>query len=430
MRGKKGCYAILLMAALLLNEPQLMTTGAVKSPHSSPFHNGERRNAEGLSYSYDIEYDLNGGSVEAALPSHYIMEELPLTLEIPHKTGYNFAGWYTDDKYRNKIKQITIDELGDLSLHAKWTKEINSFRNVEHYSYITDIKENENTARLKDCGYSFVENIDIPGMPSTRENDYMKNLVTTEEQCPQGICITEDFCLITAYCSNDSEKLGSLYVFNKDNGEYLVTLGMKKNSHLGGLTFDGKNLWICHSDTRTLERLNYDYIKRIALSKPKMFVDATGMFKEYRVSNMPSAITYDDGLLWVATHNAYFKSTMIAYKYLDGGLVEQERYQIPEKVQGITFDEDGHVYLSTSFGRRKSSYVRMYESMEALDDKPGAPAYNIELPPCSEAVIYQNGKLYVLFESASLKYFEGTDGRGTSSSPIDKILVVETDGFF
>lgn len=383
---------------------------------------------EGLSYSYDIEYDLNGGSVETTLPSSYIMEELPLTLEIPHRTGYNFAGWYTDDRYKNKIKQITINELGNLSLHAKWTKGINSFRNVEHYSYISD--RNENTVRLKDCEYSFVENIAIPGMPSTREDDYMKNLVTTEEQCPQGICITEDFCLITAYCSNDRENLGSLYVFDKDNGEYLVTLGMKKNSHLGGLTFDGRNLWICHSDTRTLERLNYDYIKKIALSGPKMFVDATGMFKEYRVSNMPSAITYYDGLLWVATHNAYFKSTMIAYKYLDGGLVEQARYQIPEKVQGITFDEDGYVYLSTSFGRRKSSYIRMYESIKALDDKPGTPAYNIELPPCSEAVIYRNGKLYVLFESASFKYFEGTDGRGTSISPIDKILVIRMDRFF
>lgn len=427
MRYRKGCYAILLITALLLNEPQLFKTAAVKRPPSSPFYNGEHTNAEGLSCSYNIKYDLNGGSVKTALPSNYIIEELPLPLEIPHKTGYNFAGWYTDEAYRNKIKQITTDELGNLSLHAKWTKEINSFRNVEHYSYISD---NENTAKLKDCAYSFVENIDIPGMPSTREYDYMKNLVTTEEQCPQGICMTEDFCLITAYCSNDSENLGSLYVFDRDNGEYLVTLGMKKNSHLGGLTFDGRNLWICHSDTRTLERLNYDYIKRIALSRPKMFVDATGMFKEYRVSNMPSAITYYDGLLWVATHNAYFKSTMISYKYLDGGLVEQERYQIPEKVQGITFDEEGHVYLSTSFGRRKSSYIRMYESITALDDKPKKPAYNIELPPCSEAIIYQNKRLYVLFESASLKYFEGTDGRGMSISPIDKILIVEADGFF
>lgn len=430
MRGKKGCYAILLISALLLSKPQLAQTGAAKSPHASPFYNGERRSAEDLSYRYNIEYDMNGGSVSATLPSHYITDELPLTLPIPHKTGYNFAGWYTDENYKKKVKQITIDDLGDLSLHAKWTKKINSFHNVAYYPYTSDTDNGTNTVKLKNCDYTFVENIDIPGMPSTREHDYMKNLVTTEEQCPQGICITDDFCLITAYCSNDSENLGSLYVFDRYNGEYLVTLGMKKNSHLGGLTFDGRDLWICHSESRTLERLNYEYIKKIALSRPKMFVDATGMFKEYRVANMPSAITYHDGLLWVATHNSYFKSTMISYKYLDDGLVEQERYQIPEKVQGITFDEEDHVYLSTSFGRRKSSYLRMYENIDALDDKPRTPAYNIEMPPCSEAVIYQKGQLYILFESASFKYFEGTDGQGISVSPLDKILVVGTDGFF
>ena len=32
--------------------------------------------------------------------------------------------------------------------------------------------------------------------------------------------------------------------------------------------------------------------------------------------------------------------------------------------------------------------------------------------------------VYVLFESASLKYFEGTDGNGKSIAPIDKVLKV------
>ena len=45
------------------------------------------------------------------------------------------------------------------------------------------------------------------------------------------------------------------------------------------------------------------------------------MFEEYRVANMPSCITWHDGILWVATHNALFKSIMISYEYQDGELM-------------------------------------------------------------------------------------------------------------
>jgi hypothetical protein len=38
--------------------------------------------------------------------------------------------------------------------------------------------------------------------------------------------------------------------------------------------------------------------------------------------------------------------------------------------------------------------------------------------------MHQYNNLYVLFESASSKYFEGTDGKGTSVAPIDKVLKV------
>ena len=48
----------------------------------------------------------------------------------------------------------------------------------------------------------------------------------------------------------------------------------------------------------------------------------------------------------------------------------------------------------------------------------------VELPPCSEEIVYENGKLYVLFESAGKKYLEGTDGKGKSVAPINKILVI------
>lgn len=429
---KRKFFAILLVIAMFFDSPHFTQAGEIEASMSAAlasemmFDTQMPEEEPVLKEDYNITYYLNGGMADGELQDNYIVEELPITLEIPRREGYNFAGWYTESNYQHKIAQITIDNFGDVTVYAKWTKNIDSLRNVQMYSYTTNSMVSGNDMVLKDCTYGFADEVAIPGMPSTREQDYMQNMISTEGQCPQGICITEDFYMITAYCTDDKESLGSLYIFDKDDGTYLVTLGMKKNSHLGGLTFDGRNLWICHSDTRSLERLSYHYIKQIALSKPQMFVDATGMFKEYRVANMPSCITYYNGQLWVATHNTYFKSIMISYKYLDDKLVEQQRYQIPDKVQGIAFDDTGRVYLSTSFGRDKSSYLKVYDNVNALDDNAKKPSVKVEMPPCSEEISYMDGKLYLLFESASSKYFEGTDGKGNSVCPIDKILTIKT----
>ena len=432
MGKKRTFFAIVLIIALFFDNSQFSEAKALRSLPitTSLYYSMEPEDANVLKEDYDITYYLNGGIPSSDLTYNYIIEELPLTLDIPEKPGYNFAGWYTESSYQNKITEINIDNFGDVSLYAKWTKKIDSSYSVEMYPYSTASQMSGNDRMLKDCGFSFAYDVNIPGMPSTREQDYAQNMTSTDNQCPQGICITEDYYMITAYNTDDSESLGALYIFDKETGEYMVTLGMKKNSHLGGLTYDGRNVWICHSDTRSLERLSYSYIKKIAESRPKIFVDATGMFEEYRVANMPSCITWHDGILWVATHNTLFKSIMISYKYQDGELMEQQRYQIPEKVQGIAFDEQDRVYLSTSYGRSNSSYLKIYQNVDAMDTKPRAPELKVEMPPCSEEINYADGNIYVLFESASSKYFEGTDGKGKSICPIDRILTIDTNTIF
>ena len=430
MRERRVIYAVILVITMLFADPQCLKAATVthgfSSLNSDSFYKSGFQLASYKKDSYSIKYNLNGGSENLFARKAYSEDELPLTLSIPQRSGYNFAGWYTDSTFLHKITTIKNCDYGDLELYAKWTRCIDSSYNVQMYSYTLSSKVRGNNKELRDCSYGFLDNIDIPGMPLTREKDYMNNLMESDGQCPQGICITDDYYMITAYCSDDDESLGSLYIFDKSSGEYLVTIGMKKRSHLGGLTFDGKNVWICHSDSWALERISYSYIQKVASMKPKAFVDATGRFTEYRVSNMPSCVTAHDGMLWVATHNVYFKSVMIAYEFRDGELKKMERYRIPEKVQGVAFDAEDNVYLSTSYGRDKSSYLRVYKSLAAMDEAPGNPTIKVEMPPCSEDISIAEGEVYVLFESASQKYFEGTDGRGLSIAPIDKILTIKT----
>ena len=122
-------------------------------------------------------------------------------------------------------------------VYAKWVRTINNEYSVEHYNYRSNKKAH--TLALKDCDYDFIDEIDIPGMPETKENDFLNNYIFSEAQCPQGICITDEYVLITSY-SDDKGSLGELMVFDREDGEYLVTLGMDANSTWEELPLTGK----------------------------------------------------------------------------------------------------------------------------------------------------------------------------------------------
>ena len=84
--------------------------------------------AENISYQasctvtvpYNITYKLNKGKNNASNPSTYYGKKI--TLKNPSRKGYTFAGWYTDAKFKKKIKTIESSAKCDYTLYAKWTK--------------------------------------------------------------------------------------------------------------------------------------------------------------------------------------------------------------------------------------------------------------------------------------------------------------------
>lgn len=434
---KRKCFAVLLIIVLVVQKPFLMSAGSLEEngvflneettySHTEEYKTEELENID----EFQLSYHLDGGENSLLNPSLYKREDLPVVLEAPVREGYNFAGWYTDSAFHHKIAKITEETLGHYDLYAKWTDCIDDVNSVQMYAYKTSSVVDGQNKLLKDCNYDFLSGIEIPGMPSTRERDVRENRITDTSQCPQGICFADEYILVSSYSTEKREHLGCIHVFDQRNGEYLVTLGMKEESHLGGLAFDGKNIWVCHSDNNTLEAIPYSFIQRAASYKSRQIVDCSNLFKEYRVANSPSCIAFHEGKLWVATHTRMFNSEMIAYELTENGLEQREHCRIPEKVQGIAFDSYGQVYMSTSYGRTKSSYLKVYASLKALNVHPEYPAYQVEMPPCSEAIALEEEQIYVLFESAGEMYFEGTDGKGTSVSPIEKIMTIAKSSIF
>ena len=109
----------------------------------------------------------------------------------------------------------------------------------------------------------------------------------------------------------------------------------------------------------------------------------------------------------------------------DNSLQLKEKILVPPKVQGIVLDETDQVWISQSYGRNRSSHLLVYSSVTSLREGIWSPKVSVEMPPGSEAVEVMGDVCFTLFETASYKYYEGSDGRGTCKYPIDKILMID-----
>lgn len=95
---------------------------------------------------YLINYHLNDGTNNSSNPTKYTIEDV-IILKDATKQGYDFAGWYTDSEYENKIVSIE-GNFGNLELYAKWNPSKETPYVVKHnlekldgtYEVITETK--------------------------------------------------------------------------------------------------------------------------------------------------------------------------------------------------------------------------------------------------------------------------------------------------
>mgnify|MGYP002237999586 FL=1 len=147
-------------------------------------------------------------------------------------------------------------------------------------------------------------------------------------------------------------------------------------------------------------------------------MDARDVVEEFPVKNTPSCITWYGGRLWIATHTLLVNSRMVAY-YLDkktDKLIALSDYKIPQKVQGVTFDDSGNVYLSTSYGRNQSSYLYCYDSVTALATRPKHPRKKVEMPPASEELDVRDNTLYICLNRQEKNIMREPTGKAKACS--------------
>lgn len=73
-----------------------------------------------VTVGYPITYKLKNGKNNSKNPKFYYKEKI--SLKSPTRKGYLFKGWYSDSKYKKKIKAISAKTTGKITLYAKWEK--------------------------------------------------------------------------------------------------------------------------------------------------------------------------------------------------------------------------------------------------------------------------------------------------------------------
>ncbi|MGN0437304.1 MAG: InlB B-repeat-containing protein [Lachnospiraceae bacterium] len=76
--------------------------------------------AKYVSNAYGITYELDGGTNDASNPLSYTYGEGVASFADATKTGYTFAGWYSDNTYTTEVTEISTTALGDITLYAKF----------------------------------------------------------------------------------------------------------------------------------------------------------------------------------------------------------------------------------------------------------------------------------------------------------------------
>lgn len=80
--------------------------------------------------TYEIEYELNGGTLPEDAPKQYV-EEAGVVLKDPTQAGYTFKGWYLDAECTGEaITEISASQKGDITLYARW--ENWTFKNINY----------------------------------------------------------------------------------------------------------------------------------------------------------------------------------------------------------------------------------------------------------------------------------------------------------
>ncbi|MDO5135840.1 MAG: hypothetical protein Q4D55_07280 [Eubacteriales bacterium] len=262
----------------------------------------------------------------------------------------------------------------------------------------------------------------VPGLKSTR------TLLTSEgdqpaictSMTPQGLAITDQYVLISAYCHTNRHN-SVIYVVDKKTHRFVKEIVLPGQPHAGGLAYDQEHgiLWYS-SNTEELAQavsVTMEEVEDYAYEdgpRPISLHQECSLYGIIRDSFM----TFYEGCLYVGCFTKYTESAIARYgvddqgclvNTVDEGLgmdfemaVPLDYATISEQAQGMAFYKD-KLLLSHSFGILPSRIV-VYERSDKQLYVDENSAISYRFPERMEQIWVDGDDLYILFESGAYAY--------------------------
>lgn len=261
----------------------------------------------------------------------------------------------------------------------------------------------------------------VPGNIISEAYSEEAGLTTTDNMVPQGLCVTDDYILTTAY-DNTKEYNSLIYVMSSDGSALLAVIAMPDKNHSGGIATDGKNIYIA-KDKQGVAYFPCDIIETAAAAKGVYILESYTDISE--TIDTASLITYHDGKMWVGKFNEKEDSYLYDYTINEDGSLTRGSitYTLPKKLQGVSFFEArGKTWMlaACSYGRTNTSTVYIYE----INNNEPTKTFEYVFPPMAEEVDVHDGTVYIIFESSATEY---STKESRCPTPVDRISALDTD---
>ncbi|MGN0448747.1 MAG: dockerin type I domain-containing protein [Ruminococcus sp.] len=299
----------------------------------------------------------------------------------------------------------------------------------------------------------------VPGLECTNVSGSACDCMT-----PQGICVTEDYILITAYCrienykkeleenlSEGDNKIKSeneseherhnsvIYVLSKTTGNYITTIVLPDKNHVGGIAYDGKYVWIAKSEDNEFSAIEISAITNIIAENTDS--NTISYYTSVSCGCKASFVIFFDKRLWVGVCNKSEEGDGVLQGFTISGdtkdtlaLSPSKELAIPSNANGAAFTQiDGKTCLAVnaSYGRNNDTVTHLYTV--DLNPESDISVYTdygeYVLPPMAEEICIDGNNVYTIFESASTAYSQ-VDGKKCNNI-VDRVCIGDiTDWFY
>lgn len=356
---------------------------------------------------YSIEYELDGGTNNAQNPSAYTINSERIVLRAPEKDEFDFAGWYSDEAFTNRITEIAAGSVGNVKVYAKWvlpepvyiiTEDGEITGLTEHGKTLTvlNIPEKVNgitVTRIGEKAFTYCSNITSVTIPETVTSigkmAFMRCTGLTSIVIPSRVTTVENYAFAECYGLKEVEIPSSIgeisygmFVFCHNLAEVVIPEGI---TSIGKSAFQGcyKFTSIVIPSSVTLIDLNafldcYKLIEVINKSSLNIVKGGTDNgFVGYYALNVKKSGTSE-----IKNENGYLFYTYanLGIKYLLGYVGDADEIILPESYNGGDYE----IYKYAFYGDTTLKRVVLGNGVKTINSYAFASCYEL-----TEAVFSQ-----------------------------------------